>query len=215
MEKINFNRHIIQRIGFLIGLATLFLGISACSVVKVVPYTPTPNSAAMPQSPTNQTATTEGPPKRIVAQAIDLDAPIVEMGWRVVEQWGQPVSQWDMPDSGAAWHLNSSLPGRGSNIVISGHNESTGDHVFAELEELQIGDEITLWNDNQESFVYQLVEKNIIRTLAASQEAQNYLQTATEPTATERLTLITCWPRWTNTHRLIVIAEPISVISSQ
>jgi sortase A len=152
--------------------------------------------------------TEKGNPTRIVVESIELDAPVVEMGWRVIEQGGQSVSEWEMPYDEAAWHRNSARPGQGSNTVISGHNESTGGQVFAELEELQLGDEIALWNDQDEPFVYHVVEKTFIRTFANSEEAQDYLKTAMDATPNEQLTLITCWPRWTNTHRLIVVAEP-------
>ncbi len=29
------------------------------------------------------------------------------------------------------------------------------------------------------------------------------------PTTNERLTLVTCWPKRSNTHRLIIVAEPV------
>lgn len=194
----------------LIGVAGLLLASSACgSIIEVVPHTPTP-PAATPQAHMS-TPTAEAPrsPNRIVVDAINLDARVVEMGWRVVEQWGQPVSQWEMPEEEAGWHRNSARPGEGSNVVISGHNASTGGQVFANLEELQVGDKITLWTDNQHNFDYQVVEKNIIRTFAISDEADQYLKNVTNPTNQEQLTLITCWPRWSNTHRLIVIAQPL------
>jgi sortase A len=144
-----------------------------------------------------------------VAEAISLDAPVIEMGWRVVQQGENWVSEWEMPDNEAAWHRNSARPGQTSNVVISGHNASTGGHVFAELDELQVGDQVTLWNDKDEPLNYYVIEKNIVRTIFNSEEAQKYLQDIMVPTAKERLTLITCWPRWSNTHRLVVIAEPI------
>ncbi len=30
-----------------------------------------------------------------------------------------------------------------------------------------------------------------------------------QPTPDERLTLISCWPYWTNTHRVIIVARPV------
>jgi sortase A len=200
-----------RQLGVLFGLIILHLGTAACTgIVQIVPYTPTPNPIVTPDVPTNHsiTASIGRLPARIVAKSIGLDTPIVEMGWRLVERWGEQVSEWNMPENEAAWHRNTAWPGEGSNIVISGHNASTGGQVFADLEELQIGDEITLWNENHETFVYQLIEKNIVRTFASSSEAQEYLRQVTEPTDKEQLTLITCWPRLSNTHRLIVIAEP-------
>jgi sortase A len=198
------------RIGFITGFTFLLIVVSACNdIVKIVPLN-TPTPAAVAQLPAQADATIKevAPPTRIVAQTINLDSPVVEMGWRVVERWGQQVSEWDMPNENAAWHRNSARPGEGSNIVISGHNASTGDQVFARLEELQVGDEIMVWADTPEPFIYQVIDKTIIRTFAISDEADAYLRSVTEPTANEQLTLITCWPNWTNTHRLIVIAEP-------
>jgi sortase (surface protein transpeptidase) len=29
-----------------------------------------------------------------------------------------------------------------------------------------------------------------------------------QPSDDERLTLVTCWPQWSNTHRLIIVARP-------
>jgi sortase A len=130
------------------------------------------------------------------------------MGWRTVDEGGQLVSEWEMPDNEAAWHRNSARPGEGSNIVISGHNESTAGQVFARLDELQLGNEIILKNNRNESFTYQVIEKNIVRTFAISTEADEYLRSVTEPTSEEQLTLITCWPSWSNTHRLVIVAIP-------
>jgi LPXTG-site transpeptidase (sortase) family protein len=42
-----------------------------------------------------------------------------------------------------------------------------------------------------------------------SAQGQDYLKTVTEETNQEQLTLITCWPRWSNTHRLVIIAAPM------
>jgi sortase A len=131
------------------------------------------------------------------------------MGWRAVERGGQITSEWEMPENEAAWHRNSARPGEGHNVVISGHNASIGGQVFAELDELQIGDEIVIWNDQDEAIAYHVVEKNIIRLFLNSAEGQDYLKTVTEETNQEQLTLITCWPRWSNTHRLVIIAAPM------
>jgi sortase A len=190
----------LKKVGLLLGLIVL-LGMLACRIVRV--ERPVFTEIYLPQSDSGSRV-----PTRIVAQAINLDAPVAEMGWQTKEQWGQVVSEWDVPDNEAAWHRNSAVPGEGSNVVISGHNNSLGGRVFASLEELTVGDQITLWNGNGVSFVYQVREKKLIRALGASKEAQELLQLVVEPTSDEQLTLITCWPNWTNTHRLIVIADP-------
>jgi sortase A len=192
------------------GLALLFVGISGCGgIIEVVPVSQLTPTAAEEAPPPRELSTPGDSPVRIVAETIGLDSDVVEMGWQVVESLGQQTSEWTMPYAEAGWHLNSARPGERSNVVISGHNESTGGQVFAELEELQLGDTITLWTVGEEVYDYQVVDKTIIRTFAISDEADAYLRTVTQPTAEEQLTLITCWPRWTNTHRLIVVAEPL------
>lgn len=195
----------------MIQLTGLLVILSACGdIIRVVPAdTPVPEVTATAQ---NLEATAEAPPhlpRRIVAESINLDAPVVAMGWQVSQQGGQFISEWDMPENEAGWHRNSALPGQGGNVVISGHNASTGGQVFAALDDLQLGDEIKLETDQAETNTYRVVEKNIIRTFAASQEAEQYLLDVTQPAEREQLTLITCWPSWTNTHRLIVIAVPV------
>lgn len=210
MRYLDDHQSTVQQSLMLISLVVLLLGVSACgSIVRIVPNTPIPGPPApTAQVSAGESTTASGSPARIEAPIIGLDAPIVEMGWHVVDQGGQQVSEWEMPDNEAGWHQNTARPGEGSNIVISGHNASTGGQVFADLEELQVGDEITLLSNSDQSFAYQVTEKTIVRTFAISDEADQYLRTVMEPTPHEQLTLISCWPRWTNTHRLIVIAEP-------
>jgi sortase A len=143
-----------------------------------------------------------------VAETINLDAPIVAMDWRPEQRWGQTVSVWNVPETEAGWHANSARPGQNSNVVISGHNNSSGGHVFGTLDRLAVGEQITI-RTGQESFSYKVSHKQIVRTFGASRETLAYLRAVTQPTRQEQLTLITCWPNWTNTHRLIVIARPV------
>lgn len=201
-----FRPDIVKQVGWLIGL-TLLLGVSACSgLIKVVPLaTPMSVQASTDGLPVSER---EGP-SRIMAEAIGLDAPVVEMGWRSEQKGGQIVSVWEVPYDEAGWHRNSAQPGQTSNVVISGHNKSLGGHVFGHLEEIEVGDRVTLWTDEGTSYVYQVSEKQIVRAFGASPEALDYLRTVIQPTTREQLTLITCWPSWTNTHRLIVIAHPM------
>lgn len=199
---------ILKGIIWALGLILVLLQTS-CNKIRIVPIqTPTPVVTATPVLTPPPSAVTSGQPNHIGAPVIDLDAPVVEMGWRTVDEGGRLVSEWEMPDNEAAWHRNSARPGEGSNVIISGHNESTGGHVFARLDELQLGNEIILKNNLGESFTYQVIEKNIVRTFAISTEADEYLRSVTEPTAEEQLTLITCWPNWSNTHRLVIVAIP-------
>jgi len=187
--------------------------LSACSnIIQVVPFeanpitTPIVDTTALTSTITLQHQL----PTRIQASAIQLDALVVKMGWSVKNQWGQAITDWDIPYHEAGWHQNSAVPGVGNNIVISGHNNSMGGRVFANVENLAIGDTVTLFNARQDRFEYQITERNIVRSVMASAETLAYLHQVMRPTSTEQLTLITCWPSWSNTHRLIIIAEPLS-----
>lgn len=157
---------------------------------------------------TTQQVTVNRIPARIIAESIDLNASVVAMGWEVKEQGGKIITEWQVPEEEAAWHRNSGAPGGGSNIVISGHNSSAGGRIFANLEELNIGDQITVRNMQGDTFHYEVIDKKLVRTLGASQQTLDFLTAVTKPTPTERLTLITCWPSWSNTHRVIITAVP-------
>jgi sortase A len=204
----NFRRAVVKRAGLLIGL-TLFLGVSACAGLIKIERIPTPTPTPTPSPTPTTDIPPSGVPSRIVAEAIALDAPVVEMGWQLAERGEQTVNVWAVPENEAGWHRNSARPGQGSNVVISGHNNSTGGHVFGNIEELALGDQVTLWDDEGTAYMYQVTDRQIVQAFAASQEALDYLQAVVRPTPNEQLTLITCWPNWTNTHRLIVIARPL------
>lgn len=165
---------------------------------RPTPMRPTP-------TPTLQPAT--APPERIVIPAIGLDAPVVEMGWVVkTNAEGQRYSEWVVPDFAAGWHKNSALPGRGGNVVLSGHHNIAGE-VFRDLVNTNPGDEVTLYVDGT-PYTYIITEKYIVQEKGASYEQRLKNAAFIKPTPDERLTLVTCWPYESNTHRLIVIARP-------
>lgn len=191
---------------------------AACSELVVVKPAPTPT--AVPSPPPGGDVDMQfagaggqqgepGLPTRLVAESIGLDAPVVRMDWQVESTSGQDVSVWNVPENEAGWHANSARPGEGSNVVISGHNNSTGGHVFGALNRLKTGDLVTLWAGGQ-AYMYRVSHRQIVRAFGASPETLAYLRQVIQPTAREQLTLITCWPNWTNTHRLVVIADPVS-----
>ena len=132
------------------------------------------------------------------------------MGWSLQSNWsGEASTDWDIPHSTPGWHLNSGIPGQTGNILLSGHNDSTGGRIFANLEELEAGDELIVYNGAGQEFVYRVVGQQIIRALLAGRTESAAMQRLMAPTANEQLTLITCWPSWSNTHRLFIIAERV------
>ena len=147
-------------------------------------------------------------PVQLAAPAIGLDTEVKPLGWRQVQQGDQEVSIWHMVDKAAGWHLNSVVPGQAGNAVISGHN-NIGGSVFRNLHRLQPGDEITVVTNVGTEVDYTVSEVQIVpeKYASAAQRAAN--AQAIGPTSDERLTLITCWPSNSNTHRVIVVAYPV------
>jgi len=188
----------LKHVGLLVGAVGL-LGMVACGFVRIEQpiYTDSTQQVTINKIPT-----------QIMAESIELDAAVVAMGWEVKEQRGKIITEWQVPEEKAAWHRNSGAPGGGSNIVISGHNNSAGGRIFANLEELNIGDQITVRNMQGDTFYYEVKDKKLVRTLGASQQTLDFLEASIKPTPSEQLTLITCWPSWSNTHRVIVTAVP-------
>jgi len=166
------------------------------------------------QVPALQHPVAEGDlPDRLVIASIDVDIPVVELGWQSNQaESGAIFSEWEVAEYAAGWHKNSALLGddsiNGGNVVMSGHNNILG-AVFRELDQLKRGDKITLWS-GEESFAY-AVDKVMIVPEKYATDAQRRANAAwIGPFDESRLTLVSCWPRDDNTHRIIVIAHPQS-----
>ena len=169
-----------------------------------------PVGRPLPAPSPTPTPVPKSPPTRIVAPAIDLDSEIVPVGWKLVTRNGKRVSEWEVADSAAGWHQNSALPGEGGNIVISGHHNLKGE-VFRYIVDLIPGDVITLYSDGQPldySVKFRLVVHD--KGVSAEQRRENTRWIGSFPE--ERLTLVSCWPYTSNTHRVIVVAAPVSGI---
>lgn len=149
-------------------------------------------------------------PVRIVIPDINLDAPIVSAALLWGEVDDQRVYQWSAPDFFAGgWHYDSAELGEHGNTVINGHHNVFGE-VFRDLDLLQAGDRIFVYaNESPRPFPYEVTNVLILeeRFQPLEHRAENARWIRT--TQDERLTLITCWPYESNTHRLIVVAKPI------
>ena len=146
-------------------------------------------------------------PSRLTIPAIKVDTPVVELGWKTNKTAsGDIFSEWDVAEYAAGWHKNSSVPGEAGNIVMSGHNNILGS-VFRELDQLKRGDEVNVFAGGTQ-YTYVVDEVLILPEKYASdkqrQENVKYIQ----ETSDDRLTLVSCWPRDDNTHRIVVIARP-------
>jgi LPXTG-site transpeptidase (sortase) family protein len=166
--------------------------------------TPEPTATPLP-TPTPDPASLK--PNRIVIPAIDLDAPVVQVGWETRQVNEQLVSSWIVPDMFAAgWHVTSALPGNPGNTVLNGHHNIHGE-VFRDLIDLLPGDEVIIYT-GQTSRYYAVTERHILEEKQESAEVRQQNAHFIMPTEDERLTMVTCWPYTNNTHRLIIVAFP-------
>ena len=147
-------------------------------------------------------------PDRIVIKIIGLDAPVVISKTIKVTIDGKEMTQFLVPEEFAAgWHETSAPLGEIGNTVISGHHNAFG-KVFEKLVNLKIDDEITLRNEEKE-FTYKVVRKLNLpekdQPLEVRLENANWIL----PSDDERITLVTCWPKFSNTNRLIIVGVPV------
>jgi sortase A len=110
--------------------------------------------------------------------------------------------------------VNSANPGQPGNVVISGHHNAQG-KVFEQISRdvdrkdprLKVGAAIQIYTADGQEYIYKVEKVLLVEETGASaqEKAENarWMALTTEPT----LTLITCWPLWTNTHRVIVRAR--------
>jgi LPXTG-site transpeptidase (sortase) family protein len=142
------------------------------------------NQPAVPQEPV-----------QLLIPAIGLDAPVVPARWLAPESFA------------AGWHVESALLGEVGNTVLNGHHNVYGE-IFRRLDELKSGDQI-LVRGQEHTFEYLITNVMIVpekyETIDARMENARWIL----PSDDERLTLITCWPYESNTHRLIIVASRV------
>lgn len=193
---------------------------STLSPTPIVTATPRPTfppdnvDNPLPIRPSLTPFPAAGIPERIEIPQIDLDAPIVAVGWHTATISGQVVSRWDVPDEFATgWHRSSAYLGQSGNTVINGHHNARG-RVFGELVNVEPGDRVIIYS-NDEVFNYTVVQTMILeeenQPVSVRIENARWLL----PSPDERVTLVTCWPQTNFTHRLVVIALPTDQVDRQ
>ncbi|HEY3345340.1 MAG TPA: sortase, partial [Anaerolineaceae bacterium] len=168
-----------------------------------VPYTPNPSAATLTPAPLGMD------PDRIVIPDIKLDAPIAKVPFRLVrdDATGMVLQQWLVPNIFAVgWQGDSAQLGVPGNTILDGHHNEFG-KVFRYLVNTQPGEEIDLYSGNT-LFKYTITNKMIL--LERNQPLSVRFSNARWllPSTDQRITLVTCWPYTSNTHRLIVVAVP-------
>lgn len=146
-------------------------------------------------------------PDRLIIPAIYLDAPVEAIYAKIIEVDGEEYTQYVAPDTFAVgWHVNSARLGQIGNTVLSGHHNAFGE-VFTDLEKLEIGNQIRLMS-GEILFEYIITNKMILpekdEPLDVRLDNARWIMSSND----ERITLVTCWPHNSNTHRLIIVAVP-------
>lgn len=147
-------------------------------------------------------------PKRLIISSIELDAPIVQSKKDEVEIESKAYDQWYAPDEFAVgWQNDSATLGEIGNTVLNGHHNVHGE-VFKNLEKVKEGDRILIYGTSDSLYIYIVTNIMILpeRDVSLDQRLDNAKWMLS--TVDERITIITCWPYYSNTHRLIIVARP-------
>ena len=177
---------------------------------EAVAEPPTATPPAQPPAPAVETVPSGAGvlPTRLVISTVDIDSEVIPVGWRLVEQNGVQYSIWDVADYAVGWHNTSAAPGQTGNTVMAGHHNISGE-VFRNLVNVEVGDDVILYTDG-ETYHYKVELKTIVKEKGEPAEARRKNAQWISPTTDERLTMVTCWPYTNNTHRVIVVAKPVS-----
>jgi sortase A len=183
-------------------------------------FTPSPTPAistaiilpANAAAPIPSAAPTDTPrpgiaPERLLIPRLGLDAPVEPVGL-IRSTAGSGLFEWAVPEHRAAGWLNRSAafaePG---NTVLDGHHNVAGE-VFRDLWILREGDEIILAAGAAQRR-YRVADTLILPERDQPLDVRLANAAHIQPTADERLTLITCWPYDDNSHRVVVVAFPV------
>ena len=147
-------------------------------------------------------------PTRIDIPAIKVKAKVLPVGpGKTVSNFGL---EWTSPNSkNVGWHNYSGQLGQARNMVMNGHNNIYGS-VFRKLYTLKAGDLITISSPSYWR-TYVVSEVLILKERGEPYEVLQQNASYISPLVTEdRLTLVSCWPETSNTHRVIVLAKPVA-----
>lgn len=149
-------------------------------------------------------------PKRVIIPALQIDTNVIPVAPRRVDLFGASVQQWQAPGSGElGWHESSAKLGQSGNTVINGHSSGYGD-TFRDLETLDNGDLIQVYSGDVR-YTYVVANRMVLKErwepIEVRMENARWISRSDD----ERLTLISCWPSGSNTHRVVVVATPLEV----
>ncbi len=152
-----------------------------------------PNEAEIPSHLRSlyQTMVSLPTPTQGSEQATHIQIPAIGVDSPIVQGDG-----WDELKKGVAQHIGSADPGQMGNMVLSAHNDVYGE-IFRDLDQLEAGDEIIIKSPNS-AFTYiitgiQIVDPTDVEVMGSTKEPV--------------VTLISCYPYWVDTQRIVVRAS--------
>lgn len=172
---------------------------AAAAATELPPATPVPTAASQ--------ATWPGAAARVIIPALNVDAPVVEVGWRVIWIGDEARGEWETVANAAGHHRGSAEPGQRGNCVLSAHSSDAGGAVFRGLERLVVGDVVRVVTFGEREYTYQVSAVLTLDEVGATQSEKRDHARWLDPTDAAVLTLVTCWPPWSYTHRIVVRAE--------
>lgn len=180
--------------------ATIRLGrTAAAAATQLPPVTTVPLPGPTPDRP--------GAPQRLVIPELEREIPVVPVGWHLEHRDDGARGVWETVSGAAGHHRGSADPGQPGNCVISGHSSNAGGAVLNGLETLAIGDTIELYTVAGDRYVYEITDMLQLDELGASTAERREHARWLDPTEDPVLTLVTCWPAWSYTHRIVVRAK--------
>jgi sortase A len=169
---------------------------------STAPATPTPTASP---TPTPQPL----PPIRVIIPKIKVNSAIHEIGVVTNGDPFNPEVAWQQLEKGVGHDRDSANPGEAGNIVLLGHNNTAG-QVFRLLSNLKQDDIVRIYTADRE-FSYAVREVDIVRAKAANAQDRQAHAYYLGPKLEETLTLVSCWPYATYTHRVYVVAKPLGI----
>jgi sortase A len=163
--------------------------------ISIPTVTPTsePAAEATPTAEATQAAEPTPTPLPVPsqgAQLVRIVIPKAKVDHRIVTKGLTPRREMEDPGGkdDVAWYNFSTLPGFGSNAVLSGHVDwYTGERgVFWYLKDLKEGDEVQVHYSDGMVITYRVTRSEVYGANNAP------VAEITGPTASERLTMITC-----------------------
>jgi LPXTG-site transpeptidase (sortase) family protein len=174
------------------------------------PPTPTPAQIPLPKSDIQQLADELFGARQIQSisiPALDITGDVTPVGWRVNfhDDLQDGAFEWDNPNENVGWVITSVLPDEVGNVILYGHNNIYG-KIFQNLYQIKEGEKIYLQAQNKK-WEYKVHYVLLLPILGADEEQVKDYQRYLQPTQDSRVTIISCYPPQSNTHRVVVIAK--------